>query len=85
MPLCVTITRGRQHRIEQANKPARALVGHREVDGELLERVMPEAREQGFIAPLDSVLASGKPFPGEEVQLRWKPDVDIEERLAYFT
>lgn len=83
MPLCVTITRGRQHRIEQANGLARALVGHRHVEGELVERVLPESRDQGFIALLDGVFLSGEPFRGEEVELRWKPDL-IHERLAYF-
>lgn len=84
MPLCVTITRGRHHRIELANGVARALVGNREVDGELVERVLPEARDQGFIGMLDGVFASGEPFRGEEVALRWKPDLQTEERLAYF-
>lgn len=84
MPLCVTITRGPQHRIEQANRLARALVGSREVEGELVERVLPEAREQGFIALLDGVYASGQPYQGEEVELRWRPEPDGEERVAYF-
>ena len=82
MPLCVTITRGRQHRIEQANRLARALVANREVDGELVERVLPEAREQGFIALLDGVFASGQPYRGDEVSLRWKPDDASDARPA---
>lgn len=84
MPLCVTVTRGREHRIEQANKLARALVGFRDVEGQLLERAIPEAREQGFIELLDEVLSTGIPYRGEEVALRWKPDPLAEERLAYF-
>lgn len=84
MPLCVTITRGPQHRIEQANRMARSLVGHRQVEGELVERVLPEAREQGFIALLDGVYASGEAFRGEEVPLRWSPNRDSEQRQAYF-
>jgi PAS domain S-box-containing protein len=84
MPLCVTITRGAQHRIEQSNHLARALVGHREVDGELVERVLPEAREQGFIDLLDRVFATGEAFRGEEVTLRWKPEPEGEERQAWF-
>jgi PAS domain-containing protein len=84
MPLCVTITRGPQHRIEQANGLARALVGSRQVEGELVERALPEAREQGFIALLDGVYGSGQSYRGEEVELRWKPEPDATERLAYF-
>lgn len=84
MPLCVTITRGPQHRIEQANRLARALVGHREVEGELVEKVLPEARDQGFISLLDSVYASGETYRGEERELRWRPDAGEQERVAYF-
>lgn len=84
MPLCVTITRGPQHRIEQANLPARSLVGDRLIEGELVEKVLPEALEQGFIALLDGVYASGKAFRGEEVMLRWKPGRSGEERSAFF-
>lgn len=84
MPLCVTITRGPQHRIEQANGLARALVGHREVEGELVEKVLPEARDQGFISLLDNVYASGETYRGEERELRWRPDAGEQERVAYF-
>lgn len=84
MPVCVTITRGPQHRIESANSLARTLVGSREVIGELLERVLPGARDQGFIGMLDGVLASGQPHRAEEAPLRWRPDPDGPERLAYF-
>lgn len=84
MPLCVTLTQGRQHRIEQANRMARSLVENRDVDGELVERVLPEAREQGLIDLLDRVFATGEAFRGEEVPLRWKPAAAGEERQAYF-
>lgn len=84
MPLCVTITRGPQHRIEQANRLARSLVGHREVEGELVERVFPQAREQGLIALLDEVFASGEAYRGEEVALRWSSDAESDDRAAYF-
>ncbi len=83
MPLCVTITRGPQHRIEQANRLARALVDHREVEGELLERVLPESSAQGFIALLDGVYKSGQAYHGPEVSLEWKPD-GKQERRSWF-
>ncbi len=84
MPLCVTITNGPQHRIEQANRLARALVGNREVVGELVERVLPEAREHGFIELLDHVYRSGETYRGEERELRWRPDAEAHERVAHF-
>ena len=46
--------------------------------------MLPEAREQGFIALLDNVFATGEPFKGEEVPLRWRPTPASEERQAYF-
>lgn len=84
MPLCVTITRGPQHRIEQANGMARALLGKPDIEGQLVERVLPEAREQGFVALLDGVYASGESYRGEEVPLRWSPGSGLGERHAFF-
>lgn len=83
MPLCVIITRGPQHRIEQANRLARALFDHREIEGELVERIVPEASAQGFIALLDEVYKSGQAYHGEEVSLAWKPD-GKQERQSWF-
>ncbi|MGV3569721.1 MAG: PAS domain-containing protein [Ramlibacter sp.] len=84
MPLCITITRGRNHRIEMANARARALVGGRVVDGELVETVLPEAREQGFIALLDQVFASGERYRGGEARLAWSPEPGGPQREGYF-
>lgn len=84
MPLCVSITRGPKHRVETANALARSLVGGREVEGELVETVMPEAREQGFVDLLDRVYASGQPFRGEEVRLMWRPAPGEPVRTGYF-
>ncbi len=84
MPLCVTITRGRQHRIEQLNSRARALIANRDVVGELVERALPESRPQGFIDILDGVFSSGQIFRGDEVELRWKPEPEAEVQTAFF-
>jgi PAS domain S-box-containing protein len=73
LPICVTITRGKNHRIELVNKMARALVGERRIEGELLATVLPEAREQGFIDLLDGVLATGQRYEGKELALAWTP------------
>lgn len=84
MPLCVTITRGRQHRIEQLNSRARALIAGRDPVGELVERALPESRTQGFIDLLDGVFASGQAYRGDEIELRWTPEPGEAERAAYF-
>ena len=84
MPICLTITRDPLYRIEQANKLARCLVGNRDVEGELIANVLREACEQGFTALLDNVYASGEVFRGEEMELRWRPHAQADERTAYF-
>lgn len=72
VPVGVTITRGPNHRIELANFAARALFAGRAVEGELLATVLPEAREQGFIALLDEVFRSGQAYRGDEMPLSWR-------------
>lgn len=84
MPLCVTVTRGPKHRVEMANALARSLVGSRAVEGELVETLVPEAREQGFIDLLDRVYATREPFRGEEVPLTWRPTPETPVRTGYF-
>lgn len=84
MPLCVTLTRTPRHRVEMANAMARALVGGRVVEGELVETLMPEARVQGLIDLLDRVYATREPFRGEEVRLTWRPTPQAPPRTGYF-
>lgn len=74
LPLAIAITRGREHRLELVNEVVRRLWARRALEGERVERVLPEAREQGFIDLLDSVYASGKRFDGPEMPLSWDPD-----------
>lgn len=72
VPVCITITRGKEHRIELQNTTTLQLIGGRSQEGMTLRNALPEAEEQGFIALLDEVYASGKPFEGKEMPLRWK-------------
>lgn len=84
IPLCVTITRGSRHRIQMANRLARALVGFRPVDDELVESVLPEAKAQGFIDMLDRVYESGDPVHIPEMPMRWRPLPGAEMRESFF-
>lgn len=84
LPVCVTITRGANHRIELTNAKARALLNGRYVEGELLENALPEARAQGFIDRLDHVLRTGESFRGDEVRLVWQAGAGGELREGFF-
>lgn len=84
LPVLITITRGPSHRIELVNALARSLVGRAEMEGELLEKVMPEVRAQGFIDRLDAVYTSGLRYEGREVPLDWQPPGTGAPRRDYF-
>lgn len=84
LSVCVMITRGKEHRIELVNARARELVAGRSVEGELVERALPETREQGFIALLDAVFASGTRMEAEERLMEWKPHPDQPVKRGYF-
>lgn len=84
LPLVVIITRGREHRIELANRAAKNYLGRDDVEGSLLERVIPEIRDQGFLTLLDNVIAGGQPFEGVEVPVSWKPEGAAEPRHGFF-
>lgn len=66
-PGFMAVMRGPNHVLEIANDAYHALVGKtRELIGKSVLEAIPEAQEQGFIALLDDVFASGKPFLGRE-------------------
>ncbi|WP_133499420.1 PAS domain-containing sensor histidine kinase [Cognatilysobacter terrigena] len=58
---------GPEYRFERANAAYEALVGKSGLVGRTLLEVVPEVEEQGFIALLDQVRASGEPFVGRGV------------------
>lgn len=84
LPVLVTITRGTNHRIELMNAAARTLLGRQDIEGELLDKVVPEARCQGFIDRLDAVYASGDRFEGRELPLDWQPPGAAAPHRSYF-
>lgn len=69
-PGFMSVMRGPSHIFEIANDAYRALVGrNRDCIGKSVVEVIPEAKEQGFVALLDQVYASGKTFVGRELPL----------------
>jgi PAS domain S-box-containing protein len=61
-PSFMAVLRGPQHYFEIANPAFRKLVGERPVLGKVLAEALPEASEQGYLALLDQVYATGKPY-----------------------
>ena len=68
-PGFVCVLQGPQHRVELANDAFYQLIGHRSVQGHELARALPEVVEQGFLAKLDAVLATGQPQVGRAIPL----------------
>lgn len=87
IPAAVTLTRGREHRIDLQNERSRKLVGGQNVEGRTVANALPEAGEQGFIELLDRVYASGEAFVGKELALTLKHGVadTLEERFFDLT
>ncbi|GAC1528453.1 MAG: hypothetical protein NVS2B4_06430 [Ramlibacter sp.] len=84
LPIAIVITRGPGHRVELVNNVVRRMWSDRPLEGELVERILPESTEQGFISLLDSVYASGKRFEGQEMTLSWDPDGSGTKRQSIF-
>ena len=53
---------GPEHRIELANPPYMALIGHRDVFGKTIAEALPDAAAQGYVELLDDVFRSGRSF-----------------------
>jgi PAS domain S-box-containing protein len=73
-PSFMAVLREPGHRFELANASYRRMLGGREVVGRTLAEAMPEAVEQGFLDLLDTVVATGTPFFGQNRTLRLTGD-----------
>jgi PAS domain S-box-containing protein len=69
-PAAMTILRGPEHRFEFANPLALRHRNLAAVVGKTTRQVMPEVVEQGILAILDTVYATGTPFIGTEFPAR---------------
>ena len=63
-PGFVAVLRGPDFVYEMVNQAYYQLIGHRQLEGLPLAQALPEAHEQGFVALLEGVYASGQPFVG---------------------
>jgi signal transduction histidine kinase/CheY-like chemotaxis protein len=73
-PGFVAVLRGPEHRFEVTNPAYIQLTGGRELLGRNVGEALPEAEEQGFIALLDEVYRSGKPYVGRALRFLFQAD-----------
>ena len=85
-PTFLAVLRGPDHVFELANPGYLRLVGHRAVVGRRVAEALPDAVAQGYVALLDEVYRSGKPFAasGSKYAVQALPDGPIDERYVDF-
>lgn len=85
-PTFLAILRGPDHVFERANPGYLELVGHRAIVGRKLADALPDAVAQGYLALLDEVYRSGKPFSasGARYAAQASPEDPIDERYVDF-
>ncbi len=82
-PGFVAVTRGSGHVFEIANHAYLQLTGFRDVIGKPVAEALPEVVEQGFVALLDKVFATGEPYVGRSVRLMLNREPDAPLTEAY--
>jgi PAS domain S-box-containing protein len=70
-PSFMTMLRGSEHRFELANPKYLSLIGNREIIGRTVAEALPETVSQGYVALLDEVFRSGKPY--RAISARYAP------------
>ncbi|MBK4736531.1 ATP-binding protein [Noviherbaspirillum pedocola] len=85
-PGFMAVMRGPRHVFELANRVFTRTVGQRELLGRPFAEALPELAEQGFVALLDQVYATGRPFSGQDalVSLKPSPDAPPEQHFMDF-
>jgi PAS domain S-box-containing protein len=83
-PGAVALLRGPMHVFELTNAAYQELVGRHALVGEAVAAALPEAGEQGFVALLDEVYATGTPYVGRDIAVRVRRGTRFAERLLDF-
>jgi PAS domain S-box-containing protein len=68
LPAAVAVILGSELRFAFANEAYQRLAGRKQLEGRTIDDAIPEAREQGFVALLEQVLATGERAVGNEVR-----------------
>ena len=72
-PTFLAVLRGPRHVFEMANPGYLALVSHRPVVGRSVAEALPEAVTQGYVALLDEVYRTGKPYTAWAAKFVYQP------------
>jgi PAS domain S-box-containing protein len=83
-PAAISVSEGPEHVTVSQNAMSRRLIGGRSVVGMRVVDVVPDAAEQGYLALLDRVYATGEPFAGDEMPVRFDFDGDGAAEERYF-
>ena len=82
-PAFFAVLRGPDHVFEMINRSYQQLIGHRSVLGKALGEAVPEAEEQGFLALLNGVYQTGKPYVGRGTPIHLARTSDHAQELRY--
>ncbi|WP_420381734.1 response regulator [Novosphingobium sp.] len=85
-PTFMAVVRGPDHVFELANPEYLAMTGRSDIIGKPMHEALPEVAEQGYIAVLDEVYRTGKPFVAERVavNLARTADAPLDRRHLDF-
>lgn len=82
-PGFIAILTGREHRFVLANRAYREMVGRQDIIGLSVAEAIPEVIEQGFVAVLDQVLATGQPYLARREKVLLAGDGPASGRAFY--
>ena len=85
-PSFMALLTGPNHRFYFVNAPYLKLIGHRDVMGKTVVESLPDAAAQGYVALLDEVYRSGKPYVANSAKyaMQSEPGGPISERHVDF-
>ena len=86
-PAAVAVLKGPHHVFELANPRYMKLIGRkRSVVGKTVADCLPEVKDQGFFELLDNVYQTGKPYIGNETQVKFdrNGDGELDEAFVNF-
>ena len=85
-PTFIAVLRGPDHVIELVNPGYLKLIGHRSVVGRRVADALPDVVAQGYLAILDEVYRTGKPFSANAAKYaaQVSPEDPIDERYVDF-
>ena len=83
-PACIALLRGPEHRLIYYNEAYQQLFPGRQMRGQTVAEIQPEALEQGFVALLDQVYQTGETFFGNELLLAIEKEPGTTPKDTYF-